>query len=196
MPGLASSPNRVEAQTREALPSLSPPGVIGGAVIRAARRSARISRRRLARMLAVSPRTVRRWENGTCPLFSVRYHDLCRVAAALDQAGAKTRCDAAELVLASQCDLLLTGMLQGFEDYAEVPPVDENGPEGEAARGLLRWALTGVAPERYRPYAPTGPLLARQDLIAFKALAQNLNAGSHGGQLADYGAALTALMTG
>ena len=122
MPGLASSPNRVEAQTREALPSLSPPGVIGGAVIRAARRSARISRRRLARMLAVSHRTIRRWENGTCPLFSVRYHDLCRVAAAFDQAGAKTRCDTAELVLASLCDLLLTGMLQGFEDYAEVPP--------------------------------------------------------------------------
>jgi transcriptional regulator with XRE-family HTH domain len=194
MPGLAGSPNRVEAQTREALPLLSP-GVVGGAVIRAARRSARISRRQLARTLAVNPRTVRSWENGTCPLFSVRYHHLCCVAAALDQAGAKTSCDVAELVLASQCDLLITGMLQGFEDYAEVPPVDENGLEGEAARGMLRWALTGVAPERYRPYAPASPLLARQDLIALNALAQTLNGGSHGGQLADYGAALMALMT-
>ena len=49
-----------------------------------------------------------------------------------------------ELLLASRCDLLLTGMLHGFEDYAEVPPIDEDGTEAETARELLRWALAGT----------------------------------------------------
>jgi transcriptional regulator with XRE-family HTH domain len=174
----------------------SRPGVIGGAVIKAARRSAGLSRRRLASMLAVGPGIVRNWENGTCPLFCMGYHQLRRLAAALDQAGAKLGCDVGELVLTSRCDLLVTGMLQGFEDYAEVPPVDEEGAEAEAARALLRWALTGVAPERCRPYASAGPLLAAQDLIAFTALARNLCTGSHGDQLASYGVALAALTMG
>jgi hypothetical protein len=104
-----------------------------------------------------------------------------------------TRCDAAELVLASQCDLLITGMLQGFEDYAEVPPVDKDGSEGETARGLVRWALTGVAPDRYRPYALASRLLAADDAVAFITVARSLNAGSHGEQLIHYGAALTTL---
>ena len=82
-----------------------------------------------------------------------------------------------DLVLASQCDLLMTGMLRGFEDYAEVPPVDVDGAEGEAARDLLRWALSGIVPKRYCPWATVGPLLARQDVIAFTALARSLNAG-------------------
>ena len=139
---------------------------------------------------------MRRWEDGTCPLVLCPYDGLCRLAAALDQAGAKTRCDVAELVLASQCDLLVTGMLHGTEDYAEVPPVDEDSAEGEAARNLLRWALAGVLPERYRPFAPARPLLAAQDLAAFTAVARQLNAGSHGGQLASYGHALTAIIAG
>jgi hypothetical protein len=87
-------------------------------------------------------------------------------------------CDVAELVLTSQCDLLLTGMLQGFEDYAEVPPVDEDSAEGEAARDLLRWALAGVLPERYRPFAPARPLLAAQNQNALVALTRELSAGS------------------
>jgi transcriptional regulator with XRE-family HTH domain len=169
--------------------------VIGGAIIQAARKSARTSRRKLAKMLTVSPDAVRSWEDGTCALFCVPYADLCRLAAALDEAGAKVRCDVDELVLASQCDLLVTGILQGFEDYAEVPPVDEDSTEGEAARDLLRWALIGVLPERFRPFAPARPLLAAEDLTAFTALARELSASSYGDQLARYGHALTALRT-
>jgi transcriptional regulator with XRE-family HTH domain len=174
---------------------VSPPGVIGGAVIKAARRSAGLSRRRLARMLTISPCAVRGWENGTDPLFSVSYDQLRILASALDEVDAKVGYEVGELVLASQCDLLMTGMLREFEDYAEVPPVDVDGAEGEAVRDLLRWALSGTVPERYRPWAPAGPLLARQDVIAFTALARDLNAGSHGDQLASYGAALTVLST-
>jgi transcriptional regulator with XRE-family HTH domain len=194
MAAVTKSPDRTGNRTGEALP-VSPPGLIGGAVTKAARRSAGLTRRRLARMLTASLSSVRDWENGACPLFCVSYDRLCHLAATLDEAGATVGREAGELVLVSQCDLLVTGMLRGFEDYAEVPPVDEDGAEGDAARDLLRWALTGVPPERYRPWVPAGPLLARQDLIAFAALARDLNAGSHGDRLADYGAALTALTT-
>jgi transcriptional regulator with XRE-family HTH domain len=191
--GLTRLPNPVGAQAGETFLPVSAPGVIGGAIVRAVRKSARMSRRKLARMLAVSPGTVRSWEEGTCPMFCVPYADLCRLAAAFEQAGAKVRCGLAELVLASQCDLLVTGILQGFEDYAEVPPLDEDSTEGKAARDLLRWALAGIAPERYRPFAPARELLAAEDLTAFTALARELSAGSHGDQLASYGRALAAL---
>ena len=167
--------------------------MIGGAVIRAARKSARISRRKFARLLAASPTIIRSWENGTCPLFLITYGDLCRLAAAFERAGAKVQCDVAELMRAAQCDLLIAGMLQGFEDYAEVPPVDEDNAEGRAARDLLRWAVVGVLPNRYLTLAPARPLLATQDRDAFTALALQLSKGSQGGQLASYGCALTAL---
>jgi transcriptional regulator with XRE-family HTH domain len=196
MTALTRSSDRAGSRAGEASLPASPPGVIGAAVIKAARHSAGLTRRRLARMITASPSSVRSWESGACPLFCLCYDQLCHLAAALDKAGATAGREVRELVLASQCDLLVTGMLHGFEDYAEVPPVDEEGAEGDAARDLLRWALTGIPPERYCPWALTaGPLMARQDLIAFNALAQDLNAGSHGDELASYGAALTALTT-
>jgi transcriptional regulator with XRE-family HTH domain len=170
--------------------------VIGGAVIRAARKSAGISRRKMARIVTASPRVVRNWENGICPLFLITYDDLGRLAAAFDRAEAKVRCDVAELMLASQCDLLISGMLRGFEDYAEVPPIDEDSTQGESARALLGWALAGVLPERYRTLAPARPLLATHDLNAFTELALQLGTGSHGDQLVSYGRALTAISTG
>lgn len=199
-PGLmdfaARLPGKAGTQTNQDFLPVSSPGVIGGAVIRAARRSARISRRRLARILTTSPHTVRIWENGTCPLFLVTYDDLGRLAGAFDQAGAKVQCDLAELMLAARCDLLIVGMLRGFEDYAEVPPVDEDSPEGEAARDLLRWAIAGVSPERYRALAPIRPLLTAHDVSAFSALALRLSTGLHGDQLTRYGRALSAIITG
>jgi transcriptional regulator with XRE-family HTH domain len=196
MAALTRSPDRIEGQAGEAFPPLSPPGVIGGAVIQAARRSAGLTRRRLARMLTISSSTVRNWEDGSCPLFCVRYDELCHLAAVLDRAGATVGCDVGELMLVSRSDLMMTGMLRGFEDYAEVPPVDEDGADGEAARNLLRWALTGAVPDRYRPFAPAGPLLTRQDRLTFITIARDLNAGSHGDRLASYGAALAALTLG
>jgi integrase len=50
-------------------------------------------------------------------------------------------------------------MLGGFEDYGEVPPVDDESA-GESARGLLRWALAGDVPEHYRRHGQAGRLLA------------------------------------
>ena len=116
----------IMAEAGEITVAGSAPGVIGGAVIKAARRSAGLSRRDLASSMAVVPAVVREWESGIRPLFCVSYHELCQLADALDRAGARLGHEVDELVLASQCDLLITGILRGFEDYAEVPPVDED----------------------------------------------------------------------
>jgi transcriptional regulator with XRE-family HTH domain len=174
----------------------SPPGVIGGAIIRAARRSAHMTLQRLARSLDVKRATVRSWQNGTSPLFCLPHGQLCRLAEAFDHAGAQVGRDLGGLLLASQCDLLITGMLRGFEDYAEVPPIDEDGPETDAARALLGWALTGTFPERFRSYGRAAPLLSRPDVARFTTLAQGLRAGNGGPGLIVYGVALMALTQG
>ena len=192
---LLARPGWIEDEVGAIAFPISAPGVIGGAVIKAARRSARLSRPDLARRLAVKPLTVHAWENGTRPLFSVRYDQIGQIADALRKAGALVGQELSELVLASQCDLLIAGILRGFEDYAEVPPIDDDVTDGQAARGLLHWALSGVAPDRYRAYAPTGPLLAMSDVTLFAAEARKLRAGSNGSDLATYGTALVALTT-
>jgi transcriptional regulator with XRE-family HTH domain len=167
--------------------------MIGGAVIRAARRSARLSRRRLARLLGVTPGMVRAWEAGTVPLFCLPYSQLRQLAAGLHDAGTRVGQELGELLLASQCDLLITGMLGGFEDYSEVPPVDEQGSRGDSARAFVRWAVTGAVPQPYRPYARPGALLAAHEVDRFAAQAHNLNAGAAGDALVTFGACLVAL---
>jgi hypothetical protein len=136
---------------------------------------------------------VRAWENGTIPLFSVPYGQLQQLAEVLDHAGAQVGQRLDELLLAAQCDLLLTGMLNGFEDYAEVPPIEGVGAGAQAARSLLRWALAGVAPDRYCQYASRHPLLNNDDIAFFAALAADLQAGSHDRDLVSYGHVLVAL---
>ncbi len=193
--GLASRPGRAGRQTASVPSPASAPGVIGGAILRAARRSAHLSRRSLARTLAVSPATLRAWENGTIPLFGVPYGQLRQLADALGQASAAADRDLGELLLASQCDLLVTGMLHGFEDYAEVPPIDDDGATAEAARDLVRWALAGLVPARYREHARPRPLLADSDVARFAAVASALEAGAEGADLTGFGAALMALIS-
>jgi len=136
------------------------------------------------------------WENGTCPLFAVPYGQLCQLADALIQAGARVGQRHGDLILASQCDLLITGMLHGFEDYAELPPVDEDTDHGAAARSLLRWALAGTVPDQYCPYTSSGALLTHSDAADFAAIARNLDAGSQGTDLISYGTTLLALTSG
>jgi len=188
------SSGRIQLLAGGDLVPASPPGAIGGALIKASRRSAGLSRRQLAREMTASQATVRSWENGTSPLFCMAYDQLRRLAATLVQRHAPAACDLGELLLASQCDLLLTGMLRGFEDYAEVPPIDERTPEGEHARDLLRWALTGIVPDKYRPHAAANPLLARQDVILLTAIARDLNGVSYRDQLASYAEAFSSLV--
>ena len=123
------------------------------------------------------------------------YNQIHQLSEALNRSGARAGHELGELLLASRCDLLLTGMLHGFEDYAEVPPIDEDSTDAEAARDLLRWALAGPVPNRYHQYAPSGPLLNKADVGLFIAAAGDLQTGSHGHDLVRYGSALVALAT-
>jgi transcriptional regulator with XRE-family HTH domain len=172
---------------------VTPPGVIGAAVIKAARRSARLTRRRLTRAGQVSPATVHQWENGTLPLYCVGYRDLRQLAETLASAGAIVGTDVAELMTAGQCDLLLTGMLHGFEDYAEVPPIEEPDPRGDRAREFIRWALAGIVPDRFLGLAGRRPLLAPADAAAIRSVAYDLHTGTPDPELATFGATLLAL---
>jgi transcriptional regulator with XRE-family HTH domain len=167
--------------------------VIGAAVVQAARFSAHLTRRRLARLLNVRVTTVRSWENGTIPLFCMPYGELQQLSETFSRAGARVGYELGELLLASRCDLLLTGMLYGFEDYAEVPPINEDGTKAETARELLRWALAVAVPERYHQHAQFGQLLAMNDIDLFAAIAQDLRSGMRGQDLADFGSVLLAL---
>jgi transcriptional regulator with XRE-family HTH domain len=180
----------------EAYSPVSPPGVIGAAVIRAARRSANLARRRLAQMLPVSQETVRSWETGTTPLFCAPYEQLRFLASALNEAGARVGWEFDEILVAAQCDLLITGMLHGFEDYAEVPPIEEDTPAGWAACVLLRWALTGMVPLRYRPHAVASQLLTEPDIAHVAAAARRLMLNPADSPLATFGAALASLTGG
>jgi hypothetical protein len=141
----------------------------------------------------VSIATVRAWEDGTIPLFSVPYDRLQRLAAALNDAGAQVGHELSELLLASQCDLLITGMLHGFEDYAEVPPIEARSAEAERARELIRWALAGPVLDRYRRHASPQPLLDKGDVDLFVTVARDLQTGAQGHDLVSYGSALLAL---
>jgi hypothetical protein len=149
--------------------------------------------RRLAKSLGVKRATVRGWENGTSPLFCLPHGQLRQLAATLRDAGAQVGQDLGELLLASQCDLLITGMLRGFEDYAEVPPIDEESPEADAARALLSWALAGTVPERFRSCVRATPLMSRPDAGRFAAVTRDLKAGDSGLDLISFGVALVAL---
>lgn len=185
-------PPRAAGAAPDALP-VSRPGLIGATFLKVARRSARMTRRRLARAAGVSLATVRAWENGACPLYCVGYQQLRQLADAFAAGGARTGGDIAELALASQCDLLIAGMLGRFEDYAEVPPIEEPGQHGDLAREFLRWALTGIPPNQFRSLAGPGLLLAPADAAAITNLARHLSAGTDGPELAVFGAALLAL---
>ena len=73
----------------------SAPGVIGGAIIRAARRSVDLSRQDLADMLAVDPDTVRGWEPvsarcSACPTTSSASWQMCSIMPVLASATKKT----------------------------------------------------------------------------------------------------------
>jgi transcriptional regulator with XRE-family HTH domain len=167
--------------------------VIGAAVVQAALRSANLTRRRLARQLNVSVSTVRSWENGTIPLFAMPYGQLQQLAHALDRAGAQVGTELGDLLLASRCDLLISGILNGFEDYADVPPIEEKGAEADSARSLLRWALSGQVPERYRQYASPRRLLGKKCIDLVAAIAEDLHAGSYGADLVCFGGVLVTL---
>jgi hypothetical protein len=134
--------------------------------------------------------SVRGWENGTIPLFGVPYGQLHQLAETLNSLGATFGNDVNELLLASQCDVLIIGMLSGEENYAEVPPIGERTPEGATADALLRWAAQGAIPAEYLKLAPATPLLANLDVKRLAEVAHELASGAFGRDIASYGTAV------
>ncbi len=187
-----AEPRSPRTSADDAYVPVTPPGVIGGAVIHALRSSAGLTRRTLARTLTVTPATVRCWENGTIPLFAVPYDQIKQLAAALSQPGTQTSL-LTELLIASQCDLLITRMLNGTEDYAEPPPIDEDTPEGAIARTFIRWALTSTIPARYEGRARPGPLIDHHANHELADLGRQLAAGEYGPSLVSFGIAVTGI---
>ncbi len=178
----AASPGSADAR------SVLPHGVIGAAVMRSARHSARVPLRTLAEDVRVSTREARAWETGAAPLYCVQYRQLREIAVVLERARARGA-SLEELARASQCDLFLAGVLTGTEDYADLPALD-TGENADRVRQLLRWALAGGPPELYARWARPRPLLPEPDIRQVFAVAANLAHGDHGTDLKSYGTAL------
>jgi DNA-binding transcriptional regulator YiaG len=134
---------------------------VAGAVLRSARRSARVSQARLATACGVTENTIRAWETGASPLAAVPMPQIEAVIAALHHAGA-CRLLTADLATAAWCDLIITAAA-AFEDVTCMlaDPIAAEDRFGE----LMAWCLGGRVPQRYLPHAATGPLVYEQSLI-------------------------------
>jgi DNA-binding transcriptional regulator YiaG len=136
-------------------------GSVAGAVLRSARRSAHISQARLAAACGAIEKTVRAWESGSSPLATVPMPQIAALIDALLDAGA-CRPLTADLTVASWCDLVITAIGAGEDTTCLLAdPITADGAFGE----LMTWCLEGRVPQRYLPYAITGPLVHDQTLI-------------------------------
>lgn len=132
-----------------------PPGIVAGAVLRSARRSAGLSTALLAAAIDVDETSITLWETGREPLASVSSPVIERLAAALRRMGAQPVL-VADLFVAAWCDLVLGAIAEG--DDASCLLADPLARDN-AFSELLAWAMTGQPPARHRPYAPAGQLL-------------------------------------
>jgi hypothetical protein len=109
----------------------------------------------------MTERAIHAWENGTSSLTAVPLPQIEAMIAVLHDAGA---CQflTADLVVAAWCDLVIA-TVAASEDVTCMlaDPITADGAFGE----LLAWCLEGRVPQRYRPYAATGPLIREQDQI-------------------------------
>jgi transcriptional regulator with XRE-family HTH domain len=137
------------------------PGIVAGAVLRSARLSAGVSQAHLAEATGVGEETVRAWEEGSSPLASVPLPLVAAVEASLRKSGASPDV-IADLGAAAWCDLVILAIAD-HEDTTclMADPVTNDVAFGE----LLAWCLSGEVPDRYRPHAEPGPLLADSALI-------------------------------
>jgi transcriptional regulator with XRE-family HTH domain len=168
-------------------------GVIGGAVVTGLRRSTGLSRRALGRRLGLSRTEIRRWESGTTPLYCVPYICLARLAETVAQPGTGPGV-LDDLLLAAQCDHLIASLLHGEEDFADIPPIDQDTAEGDAARALLQWAIRGHAPARFQHLAASSPLLAAPAARRLASTAGELADRSVDPDITAYGRALLLLI--
>ena len=132
-----------------------PPGIVAGAVLRSARRSAGLSTALLAAAIDVDDTSITLWEAGSEPLASVSSPVIEELAVALRRMGAQPVL-VADLFIAAWCDLVLGAIAEG--DDASCLLADPLARDN-AFSELLAWAMTGQPPARHRPYASAGQLL-------------------------------------
>jgi transcriptional regulator with XRE-family HTH domain len=132
-----------------------PPGIVAGAVLRSARRSAGLSTALLSAAIGVDETSIALWEAGSESLASVSSPVIEELAAALRRMGAQPVL-VADLLVAAWCDLVLGAIDEG--DDARCLLADPLATDN-AFSELLAWAMTGQPPARHRPYAPAGQFL-------------------------------------
>ena len=127
------------------------PGVVAGAVLRAARLSACLSEARLAIAADLPLKAIRDLEEGSSLLAAVLLPEIDRLQAALWEAGAEPRL-VADFAAAAWCDLVVVAMINDEDTTCLMAdPLSRDVAFGE----LLLWSLAGHIPPRYQPYITT-----------------------------------------
>ena len=130
------------------------PGVVAGAVLRAARLSAGMTEARLAIAADLPLKAIRDWEEGSSLLAAVPLPEVERLQAALRKAGADPRL-VADFAAAAWCDLVVVAMINDEDTTCLMAdPLSRDVAFGE----LLLWSLAGHIPPRYQPYFSPTPL--------------------------------------
>ena len=133
------------------------PGVVAGAVLRAARLSAGMTEARLAMAANLPLNDVRGWEEGSSLLAAVPLSEIERLQAALREAGAEPRL-VADFAAAAWCDLVVVAMINDEDTTCLMAdPLSRDVAFGE----LLLWSLADHIPPRYQPYVKPGTLLRK-----------------------------------
>ena len=139
---------------------LAAEGVIAGAVLQAARRTASLTQEDLAEASGVAVDTVKRWENGQRPLGRVKSADLARLQRQLRQLGARPAL-LASMLAAVDADEFTARAVSGDCSLLATEVTTRQWS------ALIAWAVTGRAPAEARDVAPGRPLLSTGERDAF-----------------------------
>lgn len=131
------------------------PGVVAGAVLRAARLSAGMTEATLAIAAGLPIQTIQNWEEGSSLLAAVPLSEVEYLQAALRKSGAQPGL-VADFGAAAWCDLVILAMINDEDTTCLMAdPISREVAFGE----LLLWSLAGHIPTRYQPYADPGRLV-------------------------------------
>jgi transcriptional regulator with XRE-family HTH domain len=137
-------------------------GTIAGAVLQAARRTARLTQEDMAEAAGYSVDTIKRWESGQRPLGRVKAADLAHMQRRLRQVGARPDL-VARIPAAIDADEFTARALAG--DCSQLGSEVTTRPWS----ALIAWAVTGQAPDEAQDVAPRRPLLPPAECRALLA---------------------------
>jgi hypothetical protein len=150
-----------------------PSGAVAGAVLRAARVSARLSTQRFAALLLVAPAAAKGWEQGVQPLATVPGDCMDRIVAVLRDASADEAI-VADLHVAAWCDMTIDCVTREPDSHLTAAILTDELAWADNFRELLAWALTGTTPASYSRYSTDGPLISAADAALFASGARFL----------------------